>query len=333
MWSISTCFSRKRRSWNSISSRAHPQIAARLVQALQGLSVTLLQGCTSPVAGGALRSERALQAPVQGSAFGYIHVDYKVVISAVVLFVVSRRCFATCILDVDLDLNVVDKDKEEQAVLDDPHLVEEVLTVTMMILNVLEGLGAWEKSEMKKHQLRTRSCRWCSWRSWRATTRLLRRIAVKNGHDVSKEEKQQWSLHWEAKVFQNTVKEDTMLSRMRRPTVTISNQKVNPEVWWQGRDAQACKKMRLQDYNTLEKEWQREDDETSGMHPGKDDPNWRLQRWGDVWAIGGWTISCRRSYLGGQRCSTWWGRPYFLKYVNYKVTAVQWCNQCLWVLV
>ena len=79
---------------------------------------------------------------MQGSAFGYIHVDYKVVISAVVLFVVSRRCFATCILDVDLDLNVVDKDKEEQAVLDDPHLVEEVLTVTMMILNVLEGLGA-----------------------------------------------------------------------------------------------------------------------------------------------------------------------------------------------
>ncbi len=53
------------------SRRIHRQVTARLVQALQGLAVTVtrLQGCTLSDAGGALRGERALHAPVQGSAW------------------------------------------------------------------------------------------------------------------------------------------------------------------------------------------------------------------------------------------------------------------------
>ena len=91
------------------SRRVHRQVTARLVQALQGLSVTLLQGCTSPVSGEelqqgqALRGGRALQAPVQGSGNGdgysygwYVfYKEYKIYVLVFVL-VISMVVATTC---------------------------------------------------------------------------------------------------------------------------------------------------------------------------------------------------------------------------------------------
>ena len=73
------------------SRRVHRQVTARIVQALRGLSVTLLQGCTSPVAGEelqqgqALRGGRALQAPEQGYGWYVFYKEYKVYFTVVVL--------------------------------------------------------------------------------------------------------------------------------------------------------------------------------------------------------------------------------------------------------
>ena len=73
------------------SCRVHRQGTARLVQALQGLSVTLLQGCFVSGAGEELQQGRALRghAPEQGLALDYNYVDFKVFVAAAILFVVT----------------------------------------------------------------------------------------------------------------------------------------------------------------------------------------------------------------------------------------------------
>ena len=85
------------------SRRVHRQVTARIVQALQGLSVTLLQGCFVSGAGEelqqgqALRGGRALQAPVQGHGYEWFDVfkQYKVyftVVALVFILVVMAMC-------------------------------------------------------------------------------------------------------------------------------------------------------------------------------------------------------------------------------------------------
>ena len=67
------------------SRRVHRQVTARIVQALQGLSITLLQGCTLPVTGEelqqgqVLRGGRALRggAPEQGYGWYVFYKEYK----------------------------------------------------------------------------------------------------------------------------------------------------------------------------------------------------------------------------------------------------------------
>ena len=73
------------------SRRVHRQVTARIVQALQGLSVTLLQGCFVSGAGEELQQGRALRghAPEQGLALDYNYVDFKVFVVVAILFVVT----------------------------------------------------------------------------------------------------------------------------------------------------------------------------------------------------------------------------------------------------
>ena len=79
------------------SRRVHRQVTARLVQALQGLSVTLLQGCFVSGAGEELQQGRALRghAPEQGLALDYNYVDFKVYVVVAILFVVTMVALCT----------------------------------------------------------------------------------------------------------------------------------------------------------------------------------------------------------------------------------------------
>ena len=79
------------------SRRVHRQVTARLVQALQGLSVTLLQGCFVSGAGEELQQGRALRghAPEQGLALDYNYVDFKVFVAVAILFVVTMVALCT----------------------------------------------------------------------------------------------------------------------------------------------------------------------------------------------------------------------------------------------
>ena len=122
------------------SRRGHRQVTARLVQALQGLSVTLLQGCTSPVSGEelqqgqALRGGRALQAPEQGCGWYLDFKEYKVYFTVVVLvFILVAMAMCTMYPGRRLGLNVVDvNNKVEQAVRQDR--LEEMVTEEVVIL-------------------------------------------------------------------------------------------------------------------------------------------------------------------------------------------------------
>ena len=116
----------------------------------------------------------------------------------------------------------------------------------------------------------------------------------------------------------------TMPLTMWRPMAMVWNQKVNPGVWWQEHvvvgvlqpTLVSLQRISWSGYWFVTVQWQRENDEASGMHPGEDDSGRGQQRRGDVQQPGGGENPVGRSC----KCSKW----YPTRWTSLK------CNHCLW---